>query len=663
MKALFRSIYSFIKNGLVRKRLKKNFELVVEKAFIQRYPLLAQNNLTSKANNQQLLKYVLKDYFAAFNNNLAAYKRPSGKLPSQTKILDLIERVTGLNRYQSDFYQEMNNFLADDKQLQKKFQQFVPGADSPEKGIWPSIKNIFSKLQLAIKAQKKLRRFGKYASNFIADFGTVSCLVASFLVIYGVIVPGVVVAWPLMVAIIAGGVLYGVVGLAYSYFRDNDRRRNNRSLDVEIEACETKIELVKRLFKIHKHKDKLEHSEEKLFEESKKGGPVLEHKVKANIPASFYFRAGLGILGRVISSVSIGILIGMGIIWIASLAFPALPVIIPTLVLGGGLSVHYLYSSLKAEIKSINEEIDKYQEVEVRKQQLIEKFKNNPQVHTDLSSDNRTLLKRTLSEYLMYISHLGGEKAKGINGKYPKQEKLFNLIEQICGIKRTVDDEGRLAIKGDDLFYDKMANSLKGGSQDSVAANNLTQEFKNLFFDPSSPTPGLSAAKVNADNPLAHKKASFFKKVRGFVENPLFCLSVVSLAIALPLCLVGPQVIIVAPIAAVIFVGCLGSMIASKLSEKNKALLDNENSKLAIIDRKHKLINCNSKLLNFSRVKGVNFKQWQQAANIGKPPIEKEQTLQITTTQTLPQSLGYSLTKGCNEQTQGGNEGGSHFHP
>jgi lipopolysaccharide export LptBFGC system permease protein LptF len=578
-------------------------QLATKKTFLEKYAPLSQN-ITTKATNQQLLKCVLSDYFAAFGENPTEFKKENGKLPSQRKILNLIEKVTGYSSFQPNFHANMNNFLADDRELQNKFNQSFPDSDLSEDGIWSALKNKFVALKATIKNQKKLRHAGKYFLDFLNDFGTGAGITGSLLSVFGVLIVGTAVAWPLVVAVIGSGFLYGGIAFAYNLIRHDTRRRNSRVLDSEIEQQETRIELSKHLLKIQ-NQEKLRgfsrfgyysnaDNNNSVFDQgaelnhqvNKKTAPIKQ-KVNANIPTSFYLRAGLGIVCQTISTVALAVCVSLGVVWIGALLFPVVPFVMPTLILGGVLSALSLYRSLKSAAKSINKEVAKFQEVAEHKQQLLDKYPQNEQVRADLTKDNRTLLRETLSEYISFVRQLGNEKAKNAKGKYPKQEKIFSLIEAISGAKRHADGQGRIAITGDDTFYNEVAKCLKGDAKESAAANALAQDFKNLFLH--SP-PGLTNSRVNADDPLL-KKESFLKKAGGFIEDhPFVFISVVSLSIMLPLFLAGPQLILVGVVGGLIFGGSMLIKITSTLSEKNVKSLQDKKAKFDIIDRKHKLI-------------------------------------------------------------------------
>jgi hypothetical protein len=317
------------------------------------------------------------------------------------------------------------------------------------------------------------------------------------------------------------------------------------------------------------------------------------------MPVTFFIRRYLGILGHVASAVSMALLVSMGVVYVATILFPALPFVALTLAVGCIFTVFYLYRYLKDEWKSAKQEVAKYDEVNAIKQKILEQQKSSLEVVADLSKHNAVLLKELIEEYLLYIASLGGVKALGANGKYPKQEKFFNLLEDTTRVSRNLNADGKFLFQGDDQFYNRIARYFKKNNMKTDEANALVQKLKTLFYNPTSLDPAFTQAPVNLDDPAITK--SRLKKVGLFLlDNIYHIVGIATIAVLVPLFLLGGPTIICA-VGAIIAVGFILTKLMTRRSEKSIKALDHEETKCALIDRKYRFQSHNEKFQSRNR--------------------------------------------------------------
>lgn len=659
-------IHAYLLSARIAKKNEQEIELelkkLVQNKLKQKYPFFSQPADDDKETNKPLLMALLRDYFAALGD---IEVHSGSKLPSQNKILKLVQKVTGFNPYHTTFHNEMQAYLASDPSLQASFAKVFPNGEieSTNTGLWSKFKKTLNNTASFIKNMKKLRHLGKKLIDFLSDWGTGSGITAALMTMFGIVVAGSVVAWPLIVAIVGSGLLFGIISLSYQLISGDRNKRNVRKLDAEVDQNQTKLELSKRLLKIQKDpkkialkKFKLEKEaiaqvhEERNHVEPNEEMPLIEKTKGKKISAWTYARMGLGIASQTLLAISLGMIISLGIVWVGTLLWPALPLLVPTLGFGGVLSLFYIYRSLKAEIKSIKSELNKIEQVSEHKHFLISKYKNNEQVTIDLKKQNPELLKEVLEEYVSLLQNLGGKNAKHSNGKYPKQEKIFSLIESVAGVKRNLDAAGKLQLCGDDSFYNALAHYIKGSSKDSSEANALVQKFKNLHYDPLV-SPSITNENVNADDPKVNKKEGFFKKAGSFIKDNFFpFIGFAAIGLMLPLFLMGPQIAIVAGIAAVIVTAFVVAKVVSTISQRSTNKLNQKELRYNLIDRKHKIAKQNKEVhqknevaltseVSFERSlektlsKSKHIKAIKQEIAVSKPQPEKEYEVSSTVSQ------------------------------
>jgi hypothetical protein len=558
---------------------------IVEKASLK-YSHLLEKATPTRSANKQLLKSILRDYVNSFGDEADRYRKARGKFPSQSKIEKLIQRITGFNRYSPGFYDQVCQFLSDDPATAEKYRRLFPDrAVEPPRSF---IAQQVDKVRAFWKSQKTLRHVVVGVLGFLGNASAGSGLTASTLKLFGVISAGAPVAWPILAVIAVGGLVYSGIAAVLNYKRTKVRAANLKVLDEEIKASEDKLELSRRLKKIHKNQYKL-HLHKDTFDQSQAPERAVRHVVQVKLPTSTYIRMGLGLLGKIITGAADAMMLGLGIAWLGTIAFPALSIIAPTLYIGGGLTSFFIFKSLKEEVKSIKHELATLQEVAEIRQHLQEKHRNKVGFQAELLKDSRILLKEVIQDYVKYVSSLGDNAH--VNGKYKRQEKILSLIEQVIGVKRPEDEGGRkLHPLGNDAFYNHLAKFLKGPGENSGQANSIAQSLKSLLVKQPNLNVSLSFAAVNADDPAVNKKQSLWSKGLDFFKNNgLGIVGALCAGFILPLFLAGPQFVIILPVAAVVIGGFAISKIAAHYSEKNVAKLAAEKATYTMIERKYSL--------------------------------------------------------------------------
>lgn len=564
------------------------------------YALLLPENRVNKKNNQALLRVVLHDYLNTFGSDPKIYKKRNGQYPGQKKMAQLIQDITGIRRHDPSFHVKVSEFLKDDIALRTQYQNMFPcESNSQPPSFRGNLSKQFATFKAFFKRQKKLRDFVNKAINFTADVASGSGLAASLMRLFGVLIVGAPVAWPLIVIVGLAGLIFGSISLAYSMGRDHTRAANVALLEDEIRHRENRLKLVDRLRKIHKNQEKLKYYHNFGFD-SQKDVEVSKNTQSANIkyPLSLYIRVELGILGKIIMGTSNAMMVGLGIAWVATVLFPVIPLVAPTLILGAFLSGPYIYRSLKEEVKSIKDEFDNIREAAEYKQLLQDKFGEN-NIALNLAKDKRVLLQETIEIYLEFIKALGGEHARDIKGRLPKQEKIMQIIEEVTGNQRPLDQNGKPQRLGNDQFYNQLAQYLGGKDPECKAQGHaLAQKLKNLWVLQPNLDAGLTLAPVNADDPAIRKKHRFLKTTTQFLKDHTFSfIAIASTAIMLPLFLAGPHVVIVAPIVGLIIGGFVLSRVANHFATRNNSSLKDEQTKCLIINQKYKIA---EKLTHFS---------------------------------------------------------------
>lgn len=563
------------------------------------YPSLAFRNQgkADAESNKALLIKLLKDYFALLKDNEVPQDR---KLPKQTKMLALIKDVSGINPHHLDFKEKMNAYLAGDAGLQADFNGYMPDGylASPAPGV---LSRGFTRASAWFKRRHILRNVVKDSMDFLSDFGTGAGIAASMIILFGLLTAPL--SLPLIGLMLGCGLAFGITNLIHSKVSGDRARRNMREVEKDIKLQKDKLELTKRLIKltkIHDNREKLlkgrvieadpdAEVEEGLPAEELPLLPLVDNSQPAAvIPKSVYARMAIGMVGRIIAAASIAMITAIGYVWLSAILLPALPILLPTLGCAGVLSLFYLYRGIKREYASIKSELTLIRQVAEAKQHLIKKHNNDAKIKADLEKDNVLLLNEVLTVYLDSINSQGGKAARHpSSGKYPKQEKIFRLIETTIGVNRLERPDGKAHATGDDLFFHQLAKFLKGKNKDSTAANALAQQFKNLF----EPTEVLTNTPVNAGTREANQGKGIVKKLGSFFKDHLFStVGVVALGLGLTLCLIGPQLLITTAVFAVVLVGYAFSRFAMSRAQKNKQNLAKETSKIELIDRKHKLI-------------------------------------------------------------------------
>lgn len=566
----------------------------IKQKIVAKYPSLLSGDVPSKARNKLLLQCLLEEYLNTFGENPGVYRKQNGKYPFENNLTKVIQKVTGLNPRSPNFHPEVFESLKRVDLREKYLRMFPEAANMVEPARGSFIIEQVKRFRAFFKRQKKLRYVLDNAFGFLMNVASGAGLSASLMRLFGVLAAGAPISWPLMIVVAVGGLVFGGVSLTYALTRGKQRKANNKSLDQEIAAAEVELELTNQLRKFYKNRSKLT-LRQSLGTTSRQKQERPQPKV--DYPLSMLIRMGIGVASKVIVGMATAVAVGLGIAFVASVFFPALPILAPTLAIGGGFSAYYIYKFVKDEVDSIKKEVATMQEVAELKQSLFDRYKDNAvvseRVHLDLQKDNRTLLKEVINDYLEFIQTRGGNQAKNLKGKYPKQEKIFKLLEDLTGAKRTFDEKGRLHRLGDDKFYNEIAKYLKGKDQSQealAAANSEVQKLKSLFVTQNDPAAGLTTSPVNANDPAINKKVSLWKKGLNFLkDHGIGFASIACMAIVIPLFLAGPQAMIVAPVAAVVIGGYLIGKVVSHFSAKKQTALNQEKGKYSAIARKFKL--------------------------------------------------------------------------
>lgn len=550
-------------------------------AFNERYKLLAYKNIVAKETTCEiLLRYLLRDYLDALGPHLDLYRKSNGKLPKENKILRLVQQVVGVPLHHPEFNAKLAPVFGDDEELKSRFFKFagaaqnVSDSENKEQTRWEKFKAF-------LKNSKTLRSLGRRIVDFISDFGTGAGITAGLLSLFGVLVATAPLSWPIIVAVIASGLIFAGLNLAYNAYVQKKRNTHIKLLEKNISEKEIKLAIAKRHLKVHTKlpgKLALMQQENNLFQHEHNARDFKE--TPAKISPLTYARMTLGIMGQVISAVSLGLIVGVGLAWLGTLLFPALPFVLPSLIAGKGMALYYVVRSIKTEIKSAKAQITKIQEVELAKQQLQHKYQDRFNLSSDFSKTNQMLLQETLEHYLNFIQECNENKKQT---KYDNQEKIFTLIEDCAGIKRGQDKNGKNCEIGNNEFYDALAHYLTMGSTDPRRTHELVSRFKQLHHPHSAP--------VDVHNPAVNKKDSKLKIVGSFLKEHSFSfLGALSIGILVPAFLIGPQAAIIGIIASVIVAAYVVHRVTNWYSQKYNTKLDQDKMKVALIERKYKLI-------------------------------------------------------------------------
>jgi Flp pilus assembly protein TadB len=577
--------------------------------------LICNSEIDLKFANKEILKYLLRDYFAILEEEQIE-PEPGKKLPRQSQIFNAIHQATGCNPYFVDFRDQVINYFKDKREgdILLNFEKYFPRGIEKEKpsAALDFLERKWQALRAFTKKHKKLRNIGKKCIDLLNDFSTAAGISAGTIMMVSSISRFIPPMWPLIIVIMLSGVAYSLISLAYQMISGDRVKRKTHSLDEKIKQLNVQTNLVKQLKKIHKRPlkklsmvDDIAANNGRSHEAANNGrsheaaNNGRSHETANNgrsqlIPIPIYLRMILGMAGRVISAISLSLIISSGLIWLGTILFPALPFTIPTLGLGVLLSINYLFREIKREAQAIQNELSKYQEVAEKKQRLLtrkdsktnleerDQYRNH--IAQNLVKDNRVLLKELLEEYTAFAK---SEDRWKKNNKLPNQEKIFLLIEAVVGIERE-EEQGKKLPVGNDKFYYEIARFLKKGPFHSEqVVVQVVQNFKSIFL---GKYPSLTHEGFNADNQI-NQKESKLKTVGLFIKNHGFLfLAAISLAITLPLTLMGPQMIILIPIAAIVVGAYFLTTITSHKAKNNMSKLDQELNKLSLIDRKAKII-------------------------------------------------------------------------
>ncbi len=553
----------------------------------KRYSHLLEEATPTKSKNKQLLKNILRDYVDSFGDEANRYRKASGKFPSQSKIEKLIQRVTGLNRYSPEFYDEVCALLSDDHLTQQRYRfMFRNHALKPPQSF---IGQQVDRVRAFWKKQKTLRHIVVGVLGFIANASAGAGLTASTLKLFGVISSGAPVAWPILAVIAVGGLIYSGIAAALTLKRNKVRAGNLKSLSEEIKASEDKLELSRQLKKIHKNQHKLQ-AHKDTFDQRRVPDPTLKPVVQVKLPASTRIRMGFGLAAKLISGAADAMMLGLGIAWLITLAFPAIALLGPTLYIGGAFTGFSIFKSLKDEVKSIKHELATMQEVAEIRQHLMDKHRHKVGFQAELDKEPRLILKDVINDYVKYVNSLGADAQT--HAKYNRQEKVLALIERMIGVKRPTDERGNLVHPlGDDAFYNHIAKFLKGKGENSAHANTIAQSLKTLLVKQPSIHAGLTLASVNADDPAVNKTQSIWSKGFDFLKkNALGIIFAVCVGCILPLFLAGPQVAIVLPVLAVVVGAYAIGKVVEHHSAKKVASLEAEKARYEMIERRHSVL-------------------------------------------------------------------------
>lgn len=575
------------------------------KAFVENQNLYPEiyafgiNNVSSKT----LLKYLLRDYFEAIKNSK---RQKNGHLHNQGKILNLIKEVSGHDKKDPDFLKKMSVYL-EDEDLHTKLTQFynsIPlekyeNKTPAQNDALPTNKGFFAKAKAFFAKHKKARGVIRRVIDFISDFGMGMGITASLMTLLGVISATNPVTLPLVAAIVISGLVYGGITLAYNLYVDKERKQAIKKLDDKIKNKNTNVSLAQRILKIQKRKAKGEFADLALDDQQHYAPEALHKtipKINPSLPLGFKLRIAGTTLAQIISSVALGMAVGMGLVWIATLLFPVIPFVLPAIIVGVAFTAYYLTRTVKAQYKTTNAEIEKYKEIAILKHDLKAKVGEqnfNRMLLNDKGKkkDNRTLLKEVINDYIKYLDALDQNaiKTKSVKTQqswevetkeiisFKKQEKILTLIEQVSGVKR-----------GDDInqFYNGVAKYLQGDVKDSYEANNIVQYLKNKLV-PEQHLIAVNADKVNV-------KENFFKRValKFGKDHLLPILGVVGLALVLPIFLIGPQAFVAVGLIGAVIIGAhIVSKVAQYKADKQGENMADKNNRMKLIERKIKIQN------------------------------------------------------------------------
>jgi hypothetical protein len=557
-----------------------------------------------ECDNKALLKCLLQKYFAVLQANddrikvtqprkLTNTERVTyGKRPTSCKkILSLIQAVSGINPHYTDFHTNLDNYFNHDMQLSNQAKRYLPPGRlerQQPRGIAAYLYNKWWAIRAFAKRQKTLRHLGRVLHDFLTDFSTGGGLLEASLLMFGVIVSGIPVTAPFIGLILVAGFAYGLISLVTQRINNDKIKRRTRTLDKEIKQLTVRAQLFKQLTKLNKpnySKNLKEEScesfddvNEVVIDDSLHAELVKKYNIR--IPTKVYIRMALGLLGQIINGVSFAVLTGICLAWMATVMFPALPLLVPSLIIGFAMSINYAYQNINREMNAIKNELAVIEEVQVLKIMLLAKYQKKAiDVAKDLPKDSKVLLKELLQEYVKFIN----EKNPTPNhkNKYRKQEKIFNLIESIAGIKRE-EKNGKMLLVGSDQFYHELAHYLKGTEKANEAVANFKQLFINTY-------PADITKDVGIKPELADKHKAGNSKIKQFLRrHSVPFLTAVSIGFLIPLFL-GAQFWVVIPVAVIVIGAYLLTVYAKESSQNNLTALNEEQHKIALIDRKAKL--------------------------------------------------------------------------
>jgi hypothetical protein len=585
----------------------------IDETFKKKYSLFQEEAKSCEESNKRLLKYLLRDYFEALNKSPIDFHDHE---KMKMKIIALVEQYPGYKSHYLDFHENMRTFLTegdpDSAGLADEFCKHIPNGNMvpPQSSSFQQRANSFYAF---IKEKQRLRRVLKEALRFIANFqgaGNVVTLLLKIASATPLIVAGVFVGWPIFALIVGVSALYALTTLANSLFTSSEKK-SMKLLAEEVKQAHIKSVLLKRSLKVAKNPKKpiygknytpsvwATHAEENKKNEAseineseteaKKEG---EQEVDAKISGYTRFRMRSDLLVKVVLAAA-----GAMITTTCLSSFTAMLIpLVPFNLLVGPVAIPFVlyavYRTVKAQVKAIKEEEDKIEEVAKLKHALLEKYKPKGAgiVNAELEKDEITLLGERLNEYVDFINKLklvGGEAAaRKMSGKYPQEDKIFNSIELLTGIKRKRDDAGN-PISNDDRFYNKVASYIKEHSKDSDFKG--IQRLRNLFSD--------NNRTLNPDDPSIKKSAfSYVKKGFGYCKPWLLSIAPYIIVGILLVSMFGVPLVPVCISLGVIFTLALVSNYQTSKREQNIAKLDREKVKCALIDSKFKTASCGKQL-------------------------------------------------------------------
>lgn len=556
-----------------------------------KYPFLYENPTLDQNHLDQLLRVVLSEYIDTFGEQPLIYRKKNGHFPAQHKIARLIEQITGINSHSRHFHHRVYQYLENDKPLQAKYHRmFLANGGQPADESflikrWHNLNQIIKRLKPFLSPVNKI-------INRAIEFSAGSGLAASLLRTFEVIQPSHPIGLILSLVIVGGGVVFTGISAVYKESRSETRKRNIDLLEKEIAQAKNKLESVKRLRKLHKKKEQLTFHQG-FYRNSDSSSEDVGLQPSLSYPKAMYLRAALRIVGTTIVAVGKAAGVGLGIAWVGTVLFPAITLLAPTLALGGFFSPFYIFSHGRQQFSSIKDEFNKYQEVQELNQMLHHKYYPTAglRLAVDLTKDKRALLKDVLNEYVAFLKTLWTNN-RVPNGRFPRQEKVMKLIEDITGLSRDSEPNGKVQRFGNDHFFNNLAYYIKGSDTDSAAANSVVQNFKDQLLKSSDSrnSVGLTSSPVMADSVVVAKKGFFGRAFNFIKQHAVEVILTVIGAIVLPLFLAGgPVIAVIAPVAGIIIGAYLLTKAVSYVSHKNVMSLEDEKQRCLLVERKYKI--------------------------------------------------------------------------